>query len=387
MILMIISFPSLQLIGQKIPICKKNRTADVINIDLYPAYQKRDNYPLSMVVKSLEYVPLETTDENILGDYLKRIYITSKEIFVFDFALGVYRFTRDGKFINKIGRIGRGPEECIKPIDMILDSINKFVVLLDHDKLVKYDYSGNFVKKYPLIFNSNDMMLYKDKVFLLNDMFYSYQKPGERFSIRFYSEEKQNIISKITCEKKDKIPFSICSPIMYNYNNQTYIKDYWSDTIYQVIDPFNLKAYAVIQTGRFKHRDIDDKSIITGEVNSGDTWIVDITYISETDRFIFLTTNKGMFIYDKIIGETYCSEFHKVDNKWYVFKNDLNSGPDLSSFIYNNSVNGITQVSYNIALDFFDKNSNKLKSGFDKSIQSLNPNDNQVLVFIKFKSN
>ncbi len=273
--------------GQKVPTCVKHPGKAQLEIDLYPAYQKRDSYPLSKIAESLDYIPLETTENNLLGEYLQTICLTSEGIFAFDYAQGVYRFTHDGKFINKIGRVGRGPSECVKPIGMVLDSISKFIILLDHDKLVKYDYDGKFIKNYKLNFGANEILLAKDRKLLLNDMFYNYQKTSDRFSVHFFSLETGKTISKFACEKRDKIPFSICHPIMYNNDGQTFIKDYWSDTIYKVIDPFNLETYAIINTGRFKHRDIDDRSVITGKINPEDTWIVDITNISETDRFFF----------------------------------------------------------------------------------------------------
>lgn len=383
-----ILFSPLLCFGQKVPVCLKHDNKDIIRIDLYSAYQKRDNYPLSRIAESLEYIPLETNEKNLLGESLKPICITSKEIFVFDFGKGTYRFTLDGKFINKIGKIGRGPQECVKPIGMSLDSINKNIYLLDSgvDKLVKYDFRGNFINKYPLDYDAFEMLLSEDNIFLLGDAYYSFQKPGDRFSIRFFSEEKQKVISKVACEKKDKIPYSICRPIMYNYNNQTYIKDYWSDTIYQVIDPYNLKAYAVIQTGKLKYREDDDKSMFPGGAKPEDTWIVDINYISETDRFIFFVSNKGLFVYDKIQKETICCNLSIVNNVASHFSNDLTTGPNPKVFIYNNIVDNNTQVSFNTALSFFDQNSNKLIAGLDKSLKDLTPFGNPVLVIIKFKT-
>lgn len=385
LILIIVFIPIISK-GQKVPISSKQNSEHVFNIDLLSGYQKQDNFPLSKIAESIKYIQLETNDKNILGEYLKRIYITSTEIFVFDFTFGAYRFSLNGKFINKIGRIGRGPEECIQPVDMILDSINKHVIFLDKGKIVKYDYSGKFIKKLPLGFDSMNMLLYHNKLLLLDDAYYMYQKPKERFSLKFYSEENQKVISKVPCEKKDKIPFSISMPIMYNYNNKTYIKDYWSDTIYQVIDPYNLKAYAVIQTGKFNYREIDDKSVFTGVTNPDDKWVIDITYISETDRYIFLVSNKGLFVFDKVQNDTFCCNFVNENGNYSLFKNDLTSGPNLKAFFYNNPLNNNTQITYNTALSFFNSNTNIPKPSLDKSLINLKPDDNQVLVIVRFKT-
>ena len=370
--------------GQKVPVCKKQSAENIHKIDLYKAYQKRNNFPLSMFAESLEYIPLKTNSDCLLSESIKRIIFTSNEIFIFDFN-AVYRFNKSGKFVSRIGRTGRGPGECQKPRDMVLDTVNQQVTILDREKLVTYDFNGDFVRIHKLKAQSNSMLQTSSGDLLLNDMFYLYAKPGERYSMSFFSTDKERKISKIACEKKDKIPFCICDPIMYNYNKYTFVKDYWSDTIYQVIDPFNLKAYAAINTGKLKHRDNDDQSIVTGEKNPRDTWVVDITYISETDRFIFLTSNKGLFIYDKKYKETHCCNFRKENDQWHLFNNDLSPGPDLMSFIYVHPVSNSLLVTFNYAHDFFSEDG-KLQKGLDKSLKNLKLDDNPVLVLVKFKN-
>ncbi len=256
---------------------------------------------------------------------------------------------------------------------MELDSANHRVIILDENKLVIYDFDGSFIKKISLGFSSGNMMQFGNKTILLNDLDYLFKKPGDRFSFKFFSLDRIQVISKVQCEKKDKIPFSICNPIMYSFNRQSFIKDYWSDTIYQVIDPYTLKAHAVVQTGKFKYRESDDKAIFTGVDNSGDALIIDIVNISETNRFIFLVSNMGLFVYDKVQKETFCCNFKILDNVATLFTNDLTKGPDLSSFIYSYPIDNNTQVSYTTAISFFDKDSGRLKSGLDRALDDLAP--------------
>jgi hypothetical protein len=371
--------------GQKIPESKKLENNNILKIDIIPAYQKRSRYPLSKVAESIKYIPLKTSSDYILDDYLKKIIITKKEIFVSVFGDCVYRFSINGEFLNKIGKIGRGPEECIKPKDMILDSANHQVIILDEDKLVSYGFDGSFIKKWPLGFSSGNLIQLDANTILLNDLDYLFKKPGDRFSFKFYTLKNNQVISKVACDKEDKIPFSICTPIMYAFNHQSYLKDYWSDTIYQIIDPYTLKAYAVVETGKFNYRDSDDKAILTGASSSDDTWIIDIVNISETNRFIFIVSNKGLFYYDKVQKETFCCNFKIEDNDATLFANDLTKGPDLSSFIYNYAIDNNSQVSYKTALSFFEKGSRRLKPGLDRSLNDLHSDDNQVLELINYK--
>jgi hypothetical protein len=370
--------------AQKVPVAQKQDTKPEYTIDLYSAYKNAKTYPLSTIAESVDYIPLETTPENLL-ESCYNICVTSDEIFVFDFSHKAYCFNKKGDFLNKIGRIGRGPGECQKPTEMVLDTIRQQIILLDHDKLVTYDYDGNFISRGKLQIKSMGMLKYGKDHLLIKDMYYSFAKPNKRYSMYFYSLDKKKEVSKIACEKKDKIPFCICEPIMYSYNSNTFVKDYWSDTIYRVINPFQLEAYAKIKTGKLKHRDNDDNSVFTGEKNPGDTWVVDIKRISESNRFIFLVTNKGQFIYDKKNDNTFCCSYQRGDKYASVFENDLTSRPNLFPFSNSQFVNDNLMVTYKYAYEFFEDGVDAGNPKIKKLMQNLQPEDNPVLVLVKLK--
>ena len=67
---------------------------------------------LSEFVTELEYIPLETSDNCLIGDGVQKenIIVTKSHIFVAG-PNYCYAFGRDGKFITEIGRVGQGPGE------------------------------------------------------------------------------------------------------------------------------------------------------------------------------------------------------------------------------------------------------------------------------------
>ena len=79
-------------------------------INFFASYQ--DKLPLSTFVDTIELIPLETTDENLIGEITRLVYKDDKyylrsttgmrdgKLFVFD---------RTGKFIQQVGYIGAGP--------------------------------------------------------------------------------------------------------------------------------------------------------------------------------------------------------------------------------------------------------------------------------------
>jgi len=69
----------------------------------------------SDIVDSYKFVKLETTPESLIG-VNPRIILARDNIIVIDMN-GVYKFTTDGKFVRKIIKFGRGPDEISSGIN------------------------------------------------------------------------------------------------------------------------------------------------------------------------------------------------------------------------------------------------------------------------------
>ena len=66
---------------------------------------------LSDAVERVEIVKLETSEKLLLSN-VEKVEITDDNIYVSTMrSVSVYRFTRDGKFLNTIGKRGQGPGE------------------------------------------------------------------------------------------------------------------------------------------------------------------------------------------------------------------------------------------------------------------------------------
>ena len=87
-------------------VCQKltsGQDKEIYLIEAYSAFQEMDEaLPLSKVVEDVEFIPLETTEECLLDEYLNNITVTATDIIVYDYKKA-YRFDRRGKFINAIG--------------------------------------------------------------------------------------------------------------------------------------------------------------------------------------------------------------------------------------------------------------------------------------------
>lgn len=112
---------------------------EVVSIDL-----KNCVAPAEMFEPDFEIIPLETTEESLIGEIGKVILHdscffvednTQKAILIFDWK---------GKYINKISRLGRGPGEYVNILDF--DVYDGFVYVFSGSGYVlRYDASGKFI--------------------------------------------------------------------------------------------------------------------------------------------------------------------------------------------------------------------------------------------------
>jgi hypothetical protein len=363
---------------------KKHHVEVMHHIDVYGAYQKKAGMMLSQVCNDIEFLPLETTDECLLDEELD-ITVTRTDILVYDLNKG-YRFDRNGKFINSIGTRGQGPRELVKPMKMTVDTLNRWVYFFDIGKVVKYDYEGNFVETFRMEFGRYRLALVTPGLFLIDYPNYLFSKPNERFSMYFYSEKEKRLLSRFSCDYDKKIPgMAICFPIVYKFNNDLYLKDFWSDTIYVADGVYDANAYAVIQKGGFIPRNVPDGSLVPGrEPPPEDRFILDVTGISEFSRYIFLYANKGVFVFDKKENRTWQDEYKdfKID-----IENDLYGGilpprgfgkiDDDRAVVYAHPYQLVVKEEHKITGERYDR--------YKKMVEKLGPEDNPVLMIIQFK--
>ena len=386
MLLLTVIFLSIPVYGQNVPIMQKSASGDEIHIDFYSACKnKLSAIPFSIFVDNVEFIPLETTDECLIGDACIVSSITQKDIFVFDYEK-CYRFDRNGKFLNAIGVKGNGPGEYTRPMRAIVDTLNQWVYFPDHwtGRLLKYDYSGNFLEESQPKGLSSDIWLHKPMEFLFGDSFYQYAKKGERFSISFYSLKEKKLLSKMRCEYEKDIPkLMICNPNVYNYNGNTYVKDFWCDTIYQITNPYKLVSHAIINRGRLGYRTQDDKSLISGVEDSEERITIAVHNIAETDRFIFISSNQGRIVYDKKSDKTIAANYD------VPLMDDLYGSPGLVYFVSTTNGNEVYQAIH--AYEFIENGDGEHSitdtryDAYRKMVDSLDEDDNPVIMIVKIK--
>lgn len=382
---------SINICSQNVPVMEKIVSGNEYLIDFNSAYQKIQPILLiSQFAEDIEFIPLETKDDCLLGDYIRDIVITKDNILVFDYTK-CYRFNKNGKFVNSIGNRGEGPGEYVKARSMSVDTVNKWIYFSDNwtKRLVKYDFNGKYLNDLDVCISSASNCWYKPMEFLLKSDNYQFQDKEKRYSVYFFSEKNKKNVSKMKCENNNKMPvLSMCYPIAYKYNEDIYLKDFWCDTIYHMSDPYHLESYAVFKKGKFVDQTQDDKSLISGREEPLDKLVLSISRILETDRYILVSSNRANLIYDKKVKQTFAGDFK--ENKLGI-EDDLYGSPGIRSDHFPSCVNGNEFYTFRHAYEFSE--TEKVKhlindvryTNYRKMVKKLDTEGNPVIMIIKMK--
>ena len=140
---------------------KESKEADSLSektfyeIDLSKDFTRSncDNLLLSNIVEDVEYVQFETTDKCLI-DQSTFYAFTDKDIYVLNTNYKneeLFRFDRTtGKFIRKIGQIGQGPKDMMRPGAIYADSDYVYASSSATNKIYVYDKDGEFVRTIPI---------------------------------------------------------------------------------------------------------------------------------------------------------------------------------------------------------------------------------------------
>ena len=283
---------------------------------------------LSEVAEKLEIVLLEMTDQSMLGE-IRRIQVTDHNIWIdHGREFYIYRFSRSGKFLNKIGSIGQGPGEYTTYSTFLVDEDKKEVyIIANTNGVLAYDFEGNFKRKIVdvqiilQLFSSvydqyilNNQKFFATQNFALyrpidRDSLWSFVSLGDDFQKKKYfknpahvGKEEQIIANRANMDRMVNYWREYLTS-MDTYNAQLTLKYPDTDTIYCYDDATNqlLPQYAIFT---------DEEK---GDYEATHLWFKDrkaFDYFSiksyyPTKDFIYLVGSKGEEVY------TYC--YNKKD--------------------------------------------------------------------------
>lgn len=156
--------------------CHPEKKSELTTIDIFEGLKTEKEFRLSEIVDDVEYVKLETTPDCLFS--YAQFLVGMKYILVVQSynPTQVFLFSRNGRFIRKIGAEGKGPQEYTSISEVAADPGESFILVNDYQKnlLLKYNYdgivTGSFNYKEMLGGNARDIVFKSpDEIYLRMD--------------------------------------------------------------------------------------------------------------------------------------------------------------------------------------------------------------------------
>lgn len=237
---------------------------------------------MSSFVDTIEFIPLETTSENLIGEINRVIYRDGK------YYMRTTRGMRDpkmqvfdakGRSSYLIGKRGSGPEEYVDFKDFILDENNNVYIIGYHENLM-YNYKGIFLYKNKTTEesikecfrrNDGDLLMYNRGVLEHDCLLLSIVDINGKLKKRFFKRSKKDV----NCSDS-RIEWRSLAP----YDSLCYFIYPCCDTIFLINNEDVSPAYLV---------DYGNKKLPLHLLNEEDELVAQDKKLSKVDDYVKMT--------------------------------------------------------------------------------------------------
>ena len=333
---------------------------------------------LNELASDIRYVPLETTDDCLMNNEFYIMQYTGEDII----TSGIFHFDKNGKFLNKIGSKGQGPEEYLQGLFAFGDWKNKLLYVQNWTTLTCYGFDGTFVRSIPTpqlnmgaagLFDENHI-LYR------NDIYYA----DKANPIQLYMVDSQNgkTVSKWRghLEENKKYGMILTSrDFMYNYDNSLFYKPALENVIFKILSP---KKRQLVYKFDCSGKDID---VSADEVDPKKRFqFLSVYWAKETAQYLFV--NYGM----KNISRLGIYDKEKKTFTNVTIKDNLAGGYDIHP-AWTSDDNHLLMVYYagGLLQDKEKRYSTGLlperKKELDELLKNIKEDDNPVVILVTLK--
>lgn len=342
------------------------------------------------VLKSIHFVPLETTDSCLVGGEIKQLEIFEGKIFLLDMNAQIFAFNCSGKFLQRIGKRGPGPEEYVNATHLYIDPFQKCICIYDASTsyMVRYTLDGTYLNRSKVQINHKNILV--SHVNLLDKRHILIQPNNSPTSLYNYvvlNDEK----NEVTIQSYH-LPYlgigdnsNSLGKANYCIGKNFYATRLLSDTIYQWTKEQFVPKF-ILETG-LKHaaKEVVDEyapyfiiAEAKGKLNQNG-YSLGIDRLFSTDNYLHLQYS-GLGYFDAIF-------WNFSSNKGYLYRTEYDSNPLLLFYHNIMSTSEDALIRYLTAEELY-RWENKIRATNHPEVPELYKNlkeeDNPVLVLYDY---
>ncbi len=355
------------------------------------------NITLKEIADDIKYIPLDNSMPLAPFKYVitpNSIYVSAKEI-------GILKYDREGKFIKQIGHRGRGPGEFRFGIHFTVDEKSGNVFVIDQSKIKTYSNNGIFIRDISLK-NVGDGIGWGDDVELFNSLLFlpNLSDIGQTKYIWAFLDTLGNVVNlKMNPTTPFKVDTEGRGGGFYKFDNKIFYYNYFNDTLYAISSDFSYEPRYLFAQGDFRwpKQPFDYDSQVSK--------IFQYVRMFETKRFISFTSfyklKLATVFIEKKTKKTFLSYKNEKRQRSYsttvaCLINDLDGGMPLERLEYYSEgdqeyittlIHPVNLKLYVSGKEFIESKPKypEKKKELEKLADSLNENDNPVLMLVKLK--
>ena len=357
-----------------------------------PDFSKVTSIGLKDLATEVIYIPLE--NKFLIGN-ISILKLAGNRIYTFSNAGSIQVFDIHGKYLNSICKKGGGPEEVSIIRDFTVDQIKNEIYVLDNFKVKIFSLSGKHIRtiEIPDKEHFNKIKFFDGKIFLFD--FFSFGQA--KYNWLDFDAFNHVGSGKLNPFKSFESNIALNTDLYFQGKDQLFYFDCLNDTIFEIRSSGYEPAY-LFTKGAYRMVPDDMKSDATyrsmkakllRSVNKSGNYLV-LNYLSFSDKknllCIYDEKEQKFFIVDsKPSGDL----TRGIENNWdgcvpFLPITSGDYGPE-------NYLVGWTDAykfKAHVASDAFKNSTPKYpekKKELEKLANSLNENDNPVLMLVKLK--
>ena len=383
-------FLSLVLFVYFLTSCKDHGDDRIEVIDFKNSLTQPEKIPLSKIARKVEYIILESKRECYIGR-IEEVKFFDNKIFILDSKRkSIFIFSDDGKYLNKVHSVGKGPHEYGKIICFDISPVDSNIYIYDgvNSRLLEYDQEGIFINSWKTGGYISDITFVKNTLAIL------YPFPNYAFnnnySVSFYTPDYQYVksllINNYMSEEEAYRTEAVGNYLFDNVCDTLCYWEYKKDIIYHLTEETYLKRYKLLLPDP-----IPRNAKKTGNYTA-------IYRIQESCGYLFFLgdykRNAFRALYFKNDHKTIVLSKKYADEFGYGLINDIDGGFDFwPEGITADGTKGYSTFDLLELQEYLKRNNNKdkmsLRSGENNGLKRLTGNatiqENECIMLVTFK--
>jgi hypothetical protein len=360
----------------------------VINVEKF-----HESINASDLIADFKYIPLETNKNSLIG-YYNKILIHDEKIYIMDdlSAQAIFIFDMQGRFLEKISKKGGAPNEFYQLAGMSIDKKEKQLLAYDNRKRVMmyYTLDGRFIRRENMPFSFYGSFA----VLPSSGMTVSATNKSNRNThlenlddYRLIYTDSVGTIKKTAFECDDNVDLPISwSQIIENGEELLYYPQF-QNKLYQITDSTVNIKYEIKLNADFNQYNPDRllsfRNLETFNNYWNSTTKLDTRMAENTNHLYFMVSDKKERVfcfYDKLTKNLIATKDIAFDEDWIIRFSVIYAYNDLFiATVDPGLIKALKQVD-------IENGKNKLSQEAKDMIDSLEEDDNSVLVLFKLKN-